>query len=68
MANPNHLLVINNFGSWPAFAAGNPQPGDVLSAKLPLGIQVGDTFGRGSWTGPTAETRLRRFLQPTLEH
>jgi superfamily II DNA or RNA helicase len=48
------LRVDNNFGEWPAFAAGTTPDPAVLMLRTPLGTSAGDALRRNcSWAGPT---------------
>ena len=48
------LRVYNNFGDWPAFAAGTTPDPAVLMLRTPLGTSAGDALRRScSWAGPT---------------
>ena len=44
------LLVENEFGRWPAVAAGGGTPAE-LHAVLPLGTKAGDPISRAQWQG-----------------
>jgi superfamily II DNA or RNA helicase len=46
-------VIENDFGRWPAFAAGSAAPAGQLAAQLPLGTGPGQQFRRATWVGPT---------------
>jgi superfamily II DNA or RNA helicase len=48
----DHLSVSNEFGEWPAFAAGHTSPTTGLALKVSIGAKPGDAVGASpTWVG-----------------